>query len=79
MRIHPITAKQFGIEDGDHIKISSLRGEIESKAILTEDIRTDAIFIPVSNRNINYITHDLYDKDSLQPDYNHSAVKIEKI
>ena len=77
--IHPINAKQFGIEDGDIIKISSIRGEVESKAIITEDIRIDTIFMPVSNRNINYLTNDLYDKESLQPDYNHSAVKIEKI
>ena len=77
--IHPINAKQFGIQDGDSIKISSIRGEIESKAILSEDIRIDTIFMPISNRNINYLTHDLYDKDSMQPDYNHSAVRVEKI
>ena len=61
------------------IKISSIRGEITSKAILTENIRVDTIFVPISNRDINYVTNDLYDKESLQPDYNYSAVKVEKI
>ena len=77
--IHPINAKQFGIQDGDEIKISSKRGTIQSKAILTQDIRIDTIFMPISNRDINYLTHDLYDKDSMQPDYNNSAVRIERV
>jgi len=77
--IHPKNAKALNLKDGDFIKISSLRGEIESKAIITDKIKEDTIFIPVSHREINYLTNDLLDKESLQPDYNHSAVKIEKI
>jgi ferredoxin-nitrate reductase len=76
--IHPINAKQLNIENGDNIKITSRRGEILSKALISEDIRIDTIFIPVSNRQINYLTNDLYDKESFQPDYNQSAVKIER-
>ncbi len=77
--IHPKNAKASNIKDGDFIKISSIRGEIESKALISETIREDTIFIPVSHRGINYLTNDLLDKESFQPDYNHSAVKIEKI
>ena len=75
--IHPKNAKALDIKDGDFIKISSIRGEIESKALITDTIREDTIFIPVSHREINYLTNDLLDKESFQPDYNHSAVKIE--
>ena len=77
--IHPQNAKDLNIKDGDIIKISSIRGEINSKAQLTDRIRIDTIFVPISNREVNYLTNDLLDKDSLQPDYNHSAVKIEKV
>ena len=77
--IHPKNAKALNIKDGDIIKISSIRGEINSKALLSDKIRIDTIFVPVSNREINYLTNDLLDKESFQPDYNHSAVKIEKI
>ncbi|WP_121627193.1 molybdopterin oxidoreductase family protein [Poseidonibacter antarcticus] len=77
--IHPKNAKNLNIKDGDIIKISSIRGEINSKAQLTDRIRIDTIFVPISNREVNYLTSDLLDKDSLQPDYNHSAVKIEKV
>jgi len=77
--IHPEDAKNLGIKDGDTIKVSSKRGEVLTKAMLTEKIHQKSIFIPISNREINYLTNDLLDKESLQPDYNHNAVKIERI
>lgn len=77
--INPKNAKELNLENGDKIKVSSIRGEIESKVLITDTIRENTVFIPVSNRNINYLTNDLLDKESLQPDYNHSAVRIEKL
>jgi ferredoxin-nitrate reductase len=77
--INPVNALELGILDGDEIKISSKRGEIFSKALITADIKEDTIFVPVSNREINYLTNDLLDPESFEPDYNHSAVKIEKV
>jgi len=77
--INTKNAKALDIKNGDKIKISSIRGEIESEALVTDNINIDTIFVPVSHRGLNYITNDLLDKESLQPDYNHSAVKIEKI
>ena len=67
------------IKDGDAIKIISKEERLESIAVVTDNIKIDTIFVPVSNRKINYLTNDLYDKESLQPDYNQSAVKIEKL
>ena len=77
--INPINAKKLKLVDNEQIKVISVRGEILSKVLITDTIRIDTIFLPVSNRNINYLTNDLLDKDSLQPDYNHSAVRIEKL
>lgn len=77
--INPVNALELNLLDGDDIKISSCRGSIISKALITSDIKENTIFIPVSNREINYLTDDLLDKESFQPDYNHSAVKIEKV
>ena len=76
--INPSDAIELGINEGDEIRISSTRGEIISKALITEDIREKCIFVPISNRDINYLTNDLHDKESYEPDYNMSAVKIEK-
>jgi len=72
-------ANELNIKDGDEIKVLSIRGELITKALITDTIREKTLFIPISNRDVNYLTNDLLDKDSLEPDYNHSAVKIENI
>jgi len=77
--IHKDDAQNLGIQNGDAIRVSSGRGSLLTKALLTERILPKTIFIPISNREINYLTNDLLDRESLQPDYNHSAVKVEKI
>jgi len=72
-------AKELDINHNDPIKVISPQGELNTIAYLTDTIREKTIFIPISNRDINYVTNDILDKDSSQPDYNHSAVKIEKV
>jgi len=51
--IHPETAGQYGIEDGDRIKISTKRGSIEIKAKFTEDILPQLVRIPHGWREAN--------------------------
>lgn len=77
--LNPIDAKRLDIKDGEKIKIKSKRGELITKAVITQTIKENNLFIPISNKEINYLTNDLLDKDSLEPDYNHSTVKIIKI
>jgi ferredoxin-nitrate reductase len=77
--INPNDAKEFDLQDGDEIYVSSRRGKIKTTVLITESIRQKNIFIPISNREVNYLTNDLLDKDSKEPDYNHSAVKIQKV
>jgi len=77
--INIFDAQKLNIINGDNIKVISKRGELYTKALVTKNIRKKTIFIPISNKKINYLTNDLFDRFSLQPDYNHSAVKIEKI
>ena len=72
-------ADEMEVSTDDIVKIISRRGELTTKAIVTKNINRKNIFIPISNRNVNYLTNDLLDKESLEPDYNHSAVKITKV
>ena len=72
-------AKELDILHNDKIKILSSRGELITTALLTDNIKEKTIFIPVSNRDMNYLTNDILDKESFQPDYNHSTVRIEKV
>ncbi|MCH9741205.1 MAG: molybdopterin-dependent oxidoreductase [Epsilonproteobacteria bacterium] len=77
--IHPEDAKKLGIDDGESIQVSSKRGTIITVAVVTESIRPKSLFIPISNREVNFLTNDLLDRESLEPDYNHSAVKVERL
>ena len=77
--MHPTDAKTLGLKQGDSITVRSKRGELVSTVEITKGIKEKTIFIPISNRDINYLTSDILDRESLQPDYNHSAVMIEKI
>ncbi|MCK4737684.1 MAG: molybdopterin oxidoreductase family protein, partial [Sulfurimonas sp.] len=77
--IHPSDADMLNIKDGEEVKVLSIRGTLITKILITDNIREKTIFIPISNREVNYLTNDLFDKESYQPDYNHNAVRIEKI
>ena len=77
--INPIDASDLGIKNNDKLKISSIRGEIETFALITDKIKEKTLFIPIINRDINYVTNDTLDKESFEPDYNHSAVNIKNL
>lgn len=72
-------AKKLNIQNGQNIKIVSKYGEIIAKAFVTDHISEKNLFVPISHKDINYLTNDILDKESLQPDYNHTAVQIVKI
>ena len=77
--IHPNDAQILKVQNGDKVVVSSLRGEVSTNIFITNTIQEKTLFMPISNRAINYITNDLLDSASLEPDYNHNAVKITKI
>ncbi len=79
VEINTNDAKRHKIMTADLVEIASARGKIIAKAIVTDEILQGAIFIPVTHRGINYLTNDLYDPLSKEPDYNHACVKITKI
>ncbi len=79
VEINSKDAKELNIQNGERVKISSKRGELITIAKVTNRIIEKTIFIPISDRRVNYLTSDLLDPLSKEPDYNHSAVKIIKL
>jgi ferredoxin-nitrate reductase len=71
-------ALSLGLEDGDEIFVVSKRAKLKTKVKIS-NINKKTLFIPISDLNINYLTNDLLDRESFEPDYNHSAVTIIKI
>lgn len=79
VEINTADAQELNINTDDIVSVSSSRGELITKAIVTDRINQKTLFMPTSNRDINYLTNDLFDSESFEPDYNHSAVKIKKV
>ena len=61
LEIHPAAAAARGIENGDWVKVESLRGSIRLKAKLTEDVHPGIVMMPHgwSEANANYLTDDM--------------------
>ena len=60
IEIHPQTASNLGIVDGDLVAVTSLRGSIRLKAKLTEDIHPGGVSIQDgwNQANANILTDD---------------------
>ena len=57
--VHPNTAKNYGIKDGDPIIVESNRGRIRVKALVTEDMSEGVVSIPhgwAREANVNLLT-----------------------
>jgi assimilatory nitrate reductase catalytic subunit len=56
--VHPQTALQHGIADGEKAKVQTAQGEIRLQAHLTSRIRPDTIHIPQGweEANVNELT-----------------------
>jgi formate dehydrogenase alpha subunit len=79
--INPSDAVRFGIEDGEEIVVSSRRGELDGKAMLTDAVRAGEVFVPfvkLKEANANYLTNAVYDPKSRIPEYKVCAVRIDK-
>ncbi len=79
VEIHPKDADTIGVSQDDRVIVASKFGKVETTVEITSDIKPGSVAMPVSDRNINYLTSDIYDMESKEPDYNHTPVKIEKI
>jgi predicted molibdopterin-dependent oxidoreductase YjgC len=75
IEINSSNAKELDIQDGDIVEVASIRGKLKASVIIS-NININTVFIPISNKDINYLTDDKLDPFSKEPDYNHSAINI---
>jgi formate dehydrogenase major subunit len=81
VEINPHDAERLGIDDGEMVRVTSRRGEIEIQALVTLDIKEGEVFIPFHFKECpaNILTNNAVDSISKIPEYKACAVKIEKI
>lgn len=78
--IHPKDADKLNIQADDWLKISSRRGSIILRALITNRSPEGTIFIPFhfAEAAVNLLTLDRVDGRAKIPDYKNTAVKIKK-
>lgn len=80
IEIHPDDAKQLCVNEGEILKVSSRRGTINIKALISERPAKGMVFIPFHFREAaaNVLTNTTLDPISKIPELKVCAVKIEK-
>jgi predicted molibdopterin-dependent oxidoreductase YjgC len=74
-------AKSMAIKDGERVKVSSRRGEIQIKAKISGKVNRGVVFIPFhfAETAANVLTNPAYDPVAKIPEYKVCAVKVEKL
>jgi formate dehydrogenase alpha subunit len=78
--MHPNDAVELGLETGDWVNVSSRRGTIALRVLVTGRSPQGTIFIPFhfAEAAANLLTLNRVDERAKIPDYKNTAVKIEK-
>ncbi|WP_220447607.1 molybdopterin oxidoreductase family protein [Nonomuraea diastatica] len=76
--LHPDLAEQLGIAPGDVVRVSSRRGETKAVARISEDIRSDTVFMPFHWEGANRLTNPALDLVSRMPEFKVCAVRVER-
>ena len=81
VEINPADSEELGIQNGAMVMVSSQRGEIEIKAMVTRRIPQGVVFIPMHYREAaaNVLTNDALDPVVKIPEFKVCAVKIEAV
>lgn len=79
VEIHPNDAGQLGIFDGQLVKVTSRRGQVEAKALITTKSAPGSIFMNFhfANVPVNTLTNPALDPTGKIPEYKVCAVKLE--
>jgi formate dehydrogenase alpha subunit len=80
VEVNPRDAEALGLADGEMVKVSSRRGEIQAKAWVTDRVGQGVIFVPFhyAEAAANELTNAALDPISKIPEYKVCAVKLEK-
>ncbi len=88
VEIHPEDAAQFGVSDGDEVKVTSRRGSAQGIARLTNKMLSGNVYMNMHYGRLlgvgeggqaNLVCNRAYDIHSKQPEYKFCAVKIERV
>jgi formate dehydrogenase major subunit len=81
IEVNPCDAEKYSLNDGEKIRLSSRRGNIEAVVEITDRVKPGLVFgsFHFKEAAINKLTNAVYDPKAKIPEYKVCAVKLEKI
>lgn len=78
VEMSPTLADAYHIQDGDMVELSSRRGSIKTKAVVTDNIRDNILYMPFhyAEGAANELTNAAWDPISKTPEYKVAAVRM---
>ena len=79
--INPVDAREQGIQQGQMVKLVSPRGEVQSKAHITDEVKPGVLSTTFHfpELMVNNVTSDTHDTEANCPEYKVVAVRVEKM
>jgi len=79
--IHPRDAEALGVADGEGVEVRSRRGATRLPVQRSEEVRPGVLFTTFHFPNvaINRLTSDIFDGDSMTPEYKVTAVSLARV
>ena len=79
--ISPDDAQMLGIKDGEIIRVTSRRGEVQVRAKVTEQVPRGMVWMSFHFREgcANWLTNPVFDPNTLTAEYKACAVRINKL
>ena len=77
VEISPHDSQRLGIRSGDRVTVTSQRGQLRCRAVVTPAVQPGELFIPMHYDTTNLLTNSAFDPYSHQPAYKACAVAIE--
>ncbi|MDE2214789.1 MAG: nitrate reductase [Candidatus Omnitrophica bacterium] len=78
VEINPEDACKFSIKDGQHVYITTRRGQVKVRALVTAGIQQGQLFMPMHYELTNHLTMPSFDPYSYQPSYKMAAARLSK-
>jgi len=78
-QLHPVTAADRGIAEGDRVTVAGARGRVSAVARLSPDVRPDTVFVPFhypGDESANLLTAADTDPYSAMPEFKHAVVTV---
>lgn len=80
IEINPIDAKELNIRHGSRVRVSSERGQVVTKAMVTDAVPPKTLFMPFhfAEAAANVLTNPALDPVAKIPEYKVCAVRLER-